>query len=103
MSITKFTSTIHLVVDLAQVFLKLGLHAANGHGFTLLEYSVTNAMNESARRTYQEMLGAPAWNNWPVDWLAIDCKVQGQDTTSADNNVDPELSGQHPLFMGHSI
>ena len=63
MSITKFTPSIYLVVDLAQVFLKLGLHTANRHGFLLLEYSITNAIDESVRRTYEDMLGAPAWSN----------------------------------------
>ena len=52
MSITKFTPSIYLVVDLAQVFLKLGLHTANRHGFLLLEYLATNAiMDKSERRT----------------------------------------------------
>ena len=93
MSITKLTPSVYLVVDLAQVFLKLGLHTANRHGLLLLEYSVPNAIDKSERRTDGDMLRAPASTSRPVDWLGNDCKVQGQDTTSADNNVDQELSG----------
>ena len=93
MSITKLTPSVYLVVDLAQVFLKLGLHTANRHGFLLLEYSVPNAIDKSERRTDEDMLRAPASTSRPVDWRGNDCKVQGQDTTSADNNVDQELSG----------
>ena len=94
MSITKLTPSVYLVVDLAQVFLKLGLHTANRHGLLLLEYSVSNAIEKSDEGDRQGHAGGTSIStSRPVDWRGNDCEVQGQDTTSADNNVDQELSG----------